>query len=214
MSGICDTCQRLKRIGCGLVMDGLKSCDLYEHESRYDRLQESQDVTGCAERVTDSSELLHDTREKLEEDVRTYMFPWRVDMALDWLDRQAAITEREFFETACEGCERLGGDGWPTLDELSDELRKYIVKADRLGAALDERDDQLADAQEALDAVWSERDQWRDAYKDSERMRLDLVKDLEHARRWSDKWRDLVQRYEGLCDELLDERDAMMGEER
>ena len=38
MSGICDTCQRLKRIGCGLVMDGLKSCDLYEHESRYDRL--------------------------------------------------------------------------------------------------------------------------------------------------------------------------------
>ena len=38
MSGICDTCQRLKRIGCGLAMDGLKSCDLHENESRYDRL--------------------------------------------------------------------------------------------------------------------------------------------------------------------------------
>ena len=38
MSGICDTCQRLKRMGCGLVMNGLKSCDWYEHESRYERL--------------------------------------------------------------------------------------------------------------------------------------------------------------------------------
>lgn len=38
MSGICDTCQRLKRMGCGLAMDGLESCDLYEHESRYERL--------------------------------------------------------------------------------------------------------------------------------------------------------------------------------
>ena len=39
-----------------------------------------------------------DTREMLEADVRTYMFPWRVDMALDWLDRQAAITERHWME--------------------------------------------------------------------------------------------------------------------
>ncbi len=38
MSGLCDTCQRLKRIGCGLVMDSLKTCDLYEGESRYDKL--------------------------------------------------------------------------------------------------------------------------------------------------------------------------------
>jgi len=38
MSGICDTCQRLKRMGCGLAMDGLKICDLYEHESNYERL--------------------------------------------------------------------------------------------------------------------------------------------------------------------------------
>lgn len=38
MSGICDTCQRLKRIGCGLTMDGLKSCDLHENENRYDKL--------------------------------------------------------------------------------------------------------------------------------------------------------------------------------
>lgn len=71
---------------------------------------------------------------------------------------------------------------------------------------------QLADAREALDAVWSERDQWRDAYRDSERLRLELVKDLEHARKWNDTWRDLVHRYEGLCDGLLDERDAMRGE--
>lgn len=38
MSGICDTCQRLKRIGCGQAMDNLKSCDMYEHESNYDKL--------------------------------------------------------------------------------------------------------------------------------------------------------------------------------
>ena len=184
-----------------------------QSESVRERHYESQDVTGDVGRVTDEGELLHDTREKLEADV--------ADMAgaeplyatiIGWLDRQAAITEREFFETACHGCERLGGDGGATLDELRDELRKYIVKTDRLGAVLDDRDAQLADAQEALEAVWSERDQWRDAYRDSERMRLELVKDLEHARKWNDTWRDLVHRYEGLCDGLLDERDAMRGE--
>ena len=39
-----------------------------------------------------------DSREKLEADVRTHMFPWRVDMALDWLDRQESITERHWME--------------------------------------------------------------------------------------------------------------------
>lgn len=103
-----------------------------------------------------------DTRELLEADVREFAQVYYADHLLVYdkvialLNRQAAITEREFFETACHGCERLGGDGGPTLDELSDELRKYIVKADRLGAALDERDDQLADARESLEAAWDD----------------------------------------------------------
>lgn len=116
------------------------------------------------ERATESSEMSHDTREKLEADVDTALYGASMaddgyislEMAIGWLDRQAAITEREFFETACHGCERLGGDGRPTLDDLSDELRKYIVKTDRLGAALDERDDQLADARESLEAAWDD----------------------------------------------------------
>lgn len=150
--------------------------------------------------VTESPEMSYDTREKLEADVRSYLdYPrdcravYDVNAVKGWLDRQASITEREFFETACEGCERLGGDGGATLDELRDELRKYIVKADRLGAALDERDAQLADARESLEAAWEDnaelgdqvdeltkqRDHWKDAFEDSVRLRLELVEELE-----------------------------------
>ena len=143
----------------------------------------SEKSADCVRDGGEMSELEHDTREKLEEDVRTYMFPWRVDMALDWLDRQSAITKKE--------C----ADFW---QEIAEDRDRAQVKC--------------AELCDQVDALTTERDQWRDAYRDSERMRLELVKDLEHARKWNDAWRDLVHRYEGLCDGLLDERDAMRGD--
>lgn len=115
----------------------------------------------------------NDSREKLEEDVRknyaysttTLMYPpsankttdmlgaMPIDTVIGWLDRQAAITEKE----CCK------------------PLKERIAELEA----------QLADAREALDAAWSrqdelkaERDTWKDAFEDSERMRLALVDDL------------------------------------
>lgn len=91
---------------------------------------ESQDVTGSAGRVTETSEMLHDTREKLESDVRkhyaysttTLMYPpsankttdmlsaLPVDTVIGWLDRQAAIDRKEF-ETILEGIQECVRNG-------------------------------------------------------------------------------------------------------
>lgn len=161
-----------------------------------------------------------DSREKLEADVRkhyaysttTLMYPSSankttdmlgalpVDTVIGWLDRQASITERECME--CSTSERVGFDCAECAEGLGRELD---ARCDPLKARIAELCDQV-------DELTAERDQWRDAYGDSERLRLELVKDLEHARRWSDKWRDLVRRYEGLCDGLLDERDRLRGD--
>lgn len=164
----------------------------------FDAWLERGQMADTSERATESPEMAHDTREKLEAVAQTaagYIYgrgftngladAWNddeVDTAanqiIQMLDRQAAITEREFFETACHGCERLGGDGRPTLDELRDELRKYIVKADRLGAALDERDDQLADARESLEAAWD----------DNAELKAKLDAEAQHAREAWQLW--------------------------
>lgn len=151
-----------------------------------------------------------DTREKLEADVDTALYGASMadggyislEMAIGWLDRQAAITEREFFETACHGCERLGGDGRPTLDELCDELRKYTVKAGRLGAALDERDDQLVDARESLEAAWDDNAELRaeiatlKEHRAGNMERLhELTDECAELRKYRDEWKGLAEKY-------------------
>lgn len=167
----CDRCGGFFEQGGKVIRKGLRvEFDLCaDCAEAFDAWMDRGQMADTSERVTESGEIEHETREKLEDDVREFSYQdpnfhttefiithAPMDTVLGWLDRQAAITEREFFETACHGCERLGGDGRPTLDDLSDELRKYIVKADRLGAALDERDDQLADARESLEAAWDD----------------------------------------------------------
>ena len=99
-----------------------------------------------------------------------------------------------------------------TCEKLEDRIAELEAKLDAEAQHAREAWRLWGEADLKLERMTAERDQWRDAYEDSERMRLELVRDLEHARRWSDKWRDLVRRYEGLCDELLDERDRLLGE--
>lgn len=126
----------------------------------FDAWIECQLVTGAPERVTNDGEMLHDTREQLEADVRkhyaysttTLMYPplankttdmlsaLPVDTVIGWLDRQAAITEREFFETACQGCERLGGDDDDTLGELKAERDELAQRIQTLELEITKRD--------------------------------------------------------------------------
>lgn len=140
---------------------------------------DGQDVTDGAGRVTDEGELLHDTREKLEDDLEKLRAEWKnydgnfmriySDVAyaqiVELLDRQAAITEAEC-ERICDTCD------WPSLAAQPDQ-EAY----DRIA----ELEAQLADARKALDIAWVERDVWKDAYEDSERMRLKLVEESERA---------------------------------
>ena len=166
---------------CVSLNDGERATADREHslesESVRERRYESQDVTGNAERVTDGGEMSHDTREKLEEDVRTYMFPWRVDMALDWLDRQAAITERETKLRELYRFEENHREHVRSIEAVNQELNAKLADArESLEAAWEDN----AELGEQVDALTTERDQWRDAYEDSERMRLELVEQVEY----------------------------------
>lgn len=113
---------------------------------------ESQDVTGSAGRVTETLELLHDTREKLKSDIRRFYNEHECDelLSLDfldvvygWLDCQAAITKKE--------C----ADFW---QEIAEDRDRAQMKCAELTA---------------------ERDYWKDAFEDSERLRLELIEELE-----------------------------------
>ena len=66
----------------------------------------------------------HDSREKLNEDVRNWcammrMEPYQLDFIFGWLDRQAAITEREYMERS--GISELQSK----VDELQAQLDAY-----------------------------------------------------------------------------------------
>ena len=130
-------------------------------------------VKGCELRSTDIVDGVDepDSREKLEADVRqrsirpSTQIDCTYNDVLRWLDRQAAITEAEC-ERICDTCD------WPSFAAQPDQ-EAY----DRIA----ELEAQLADARKALDIAWVERDVWKYAYEDSERMRLKLVEESERA---------------------------------
>lgn len=134
-----------------------------------------------------SDHVPHDTREKLEADVRnksirpTQNIDCTYDDVLRWLDRQAAISERE-----CSG--RLNSldeyiDGWD-LPSAASVLRAY-----ERGELL--RDvDRDCDVEIAVQDLKAEIDEWRDNAKD------------ERAKRYAmQRERDT---YRELCGKLLD----------
>lgn len=191
----------------------------------------SEKSADCVRDGGEMSELEHDTREKLEEDVRkhyaysttTLMYPpsankstdmlsaLPVDTVIGWLDRQAAITKKacvDFWQEIAEDRDRAQAK----CAELCNQVDALKAKLDAEAQHAREAWRLWGEADVKLERMTAERDRWKDAFEDSERLRLELVKDLEHARKWNDTWRDLVRRYEGLCDGLLDERDAMRGD--
>ena len=112
--------------------------------------QESQDVTGDVERVTETPEMLH---------------------------------------------ERIA--------ELGDQVDALTAERGTLQGALD-----IAVQNES--ALEAERDQWRDAYGDSERLRLELVEELEKRdkgiRRLKQRRGELIEQVRQLQDDAARER--------
>lgn len=75
-----------------------------------------------------------DSREQLEADVRGTVPEWHVDMVIGWLDRQAAITERDAtkrHELFCETCEAESDKQIAELTAERDNLADDLLVADK-----------------------------------------------------------------------------------
>ena len=74
-----------------------------------------------------------DTREKLEADVRKWCgkYAYQADMVWAWLNRQAAITEREFWEGYSNGNQWEMYELQRQVDELTTEREMYREKLSR-----------------------------------------------------------------------------------
>lgn len=147
------------------------------------RRYESQDVIGSAERVTETLELLHDTREKLKSDIRRFYNEHECDelLSLDfldvvygWLDCQAAITKKEcadFWQEIAEDRDMAQ----MRCAELCDQVDALTTERDNLRIYRDTWECTAHLHEKDIERLVEERDRWRDAFEDSERMRLAMV---------------------------------------
>ena len=157
----------------------------------FDAWMECHPVTDEPERVTNQAETLHDTREKLEADVRRKQREWsQSPYALDtnvyevigWLDRQAAITRKE--------CNALCGTCATEQDERIAELEAF---AKRLEEAAKHGDDVTLFG---VDYVPDSRyDTLREhAAGQAEQLRR-LTDKCAELRKYRDEWMGLAEKY-------------------
>ena len=154
-----------------------------------------------------------DSREKLEADVNKWcgMYAYQVDMVWAWLNRQAAITERECLESEGLLDKYLKrGEKIDDLQNLVDELRAEAVELRKENTALieengdlqvklDEANDQVHELtagtieyDKALDAVKNDRDAWRERFEKANREKCDLQSS------------GVAQKFNNLCNRLRD----------
>jgi hypothetical protein len=185
--------------GCGCRTDwyGLRDAAIFAWNRRAD----NENKEPSLKESTDDTQTLSDSRERLEADVRgavhgAYAYEDYIpeNMIFDWLDRQAAITERECMERATS--ERVGWD----CAECAEGLGKY---ADGLCDPLKERiaeltaerelyrDNMIAQTKRVAELT-AERDQLQ-ADLDACRMREKAAEDYdfrEAAERWEQAFED------------------------
>ncbi len=133
-----------------------------------------------------------DNREKIEADVRRFYEEHECDAFLSvdfldvvygWLDRQAAITEREWIDTECAKCGAMENERDRDFKELQAKVDELTAERDKLREKVRHQSRQLTDTQNALesrneeikprwkrdikklqsriDALTAERDEWR-----------------------------------------------------
>ena len=105
-----------------------------------------------------------DSRERLEAEIESYsafdiMDTITLDMVIGWIDRQAAITEREFrkpnwsYCETCEALEKLTAE----RDELKGQVFTLKVECDYLTSACDDLENELHKAK-------AERERYREKF--------------------------------------------------
>lgn len=194
----CDRCggfyekggKNVCRQGYGVVATDFDLCP--DCAESFDAWLERGQMADASERVTNDGEMLHDTREKLEADVRRKQREWsQSPCALDtnfyevigWLDRQAAITERECMERTTS--ERIGFDCAECAEGLGRELeaRCYHLKA-RIAELRAERDE------------WKTKCETREfAYKQADAERKRYSEQIDELLAERNEWNGLAEKY-------------------
>ena len=150
-----------------------------------------------------------DTRENMESDIRRFYDEHEcdellsidfIDAVFGWLDRQASITGREWMAyrevLVHENCEQAEciteltakladareslEEAWKDNAELGDQVDELKAKNDAEAQHAREAWRLWGEADVKLERMTAERDQWRDAFEDSERMRLKLIEQVEY----------------------------------
>ena len=154
-----------------------------------------------------SIENMDDTREKLEADVRK-VFGYRIEMptVIGWLDRQAAITERE---TTASYCNDKGW--WDAAEECSRAVALCHEKDERIEELESERDKWVSNAEVGFERI-KELEAERDALQqkvDELELRERCAQDYDY-RQAAEMWE---QAFEDKCAELhllAEERDDLL----
>lgn len=137
----CDRCGACYEYGGMTVGEEYDLCDGCVAD--FEAWMECGQMADTSERVTNQAETSHDTREKLEADVCNYLdYPnncravYDVEAVKGWLDRQAAITERETLHShpIC-----AGSDACPALNRpIGESADRETPDTAGIGASKDE----------------------------------------------------------------------------
>ena len=146
-------------------------------ETATEEPQEPRDTTenGCSQ----------DSREKLEADILEAGCDGEIDYdsIIGWLDRQAAITERDYGERMASAA--MCSNVCAVVAEQRERIAELQAKVDELTAETIEYD-------KALDAVKNDRDAWRERFEKANREKCDLQSS------------GVAQKFNNLCNRLRD----------
>lgn len=162
-----------------------------------------------------------DSREKLEAEVRKWcgMYPYQVDMVWVWLNRQAAITEREIEKKWSCFSDSAGGH----ITELTEQLESAHAKNRALKAHIakmqegrhgwhikgKELQQQVDTMRDVIREFRDERDHYIELFHEQERRANELQSRDANLVREIGTLRAERDRYRELCGKLLDAADDM-----
>lgn len=194
----CDRCGACYEYGGMTVGEEYDLCDGCIAD--FEAWMECQPVTGAPERVTESGEMPHDTREKLEADVCNYLdYPnncravYDVEAVKGWLDRQAAITEREVKLRELHKFEENHRWHVRSIEEVNQQLNERIAELQREIATLKEHRAGNMERLHELTDECAELRKYRDEWKGlAEKYRADSIAAQEETERYRAKLGDVL----------------------
>lgn len=188
----CDRCGACYEYGGMTVGEEYDLCDGCIAD--FEAWMECQPVTDAPERVTNEGEMLHDTRKKLESDVRKFAQVYYADHLLVYdkvmalLDRQAAITEQECawrWQQIAEDRDRAEME----CDELSQRIQTLELEIATLKEHRAANMEKLHELTDECAELRKYRDEWKGL---AEKYRADSIAAQEETERYRAKLGDVL----------------------